>query len=78
MFFIFFLFYFQVLDSLIRKGANLNDKNKNLLTPLHLAADKSHYDVMDALLRHGAKVNALDDLGQTGNFIILQKKEKKI
>ncbi|KAL0269313.1 UNVERIFIED_CONTAM: hypothetical protein PYX00_007096 [Menopon gallinae] len=55
----------QVLETLIRKGANLNDKNKNLLTPLHIAADKSHYDVMDALLRHGAKVNALDELGQT-------------
>lgn len=55
----------QVLETLIRKGANLNDKNKSLLTPLHIAADKSHYDVMDALLRHGAKVNALDELGQT-------------
>ncbi|KAK6638711.1 hypothetical protein RUM43_006978 [Polyplax serrata] len=55
----------QVLETLIRKGANLNEKNKNFLTPLHLAADKSYYDVLDALLRHGAKVNALDDLGQT-------------
>lgn len=36
-----------------------------LLTPLHLAADKSHYDIMDVLLKHGAKVNALDGLGQT-------------
>lgn len=31
-----------------------------------MAADKSHFDVMDVLLRHGAKVNALDDIGQTG------------
>lgn len=57
-----------MLETLIRKGANLNEKNKNFLTPLHLAADKSYYDVLDALLRHGAKVNALDDLGQTGKI----------
>jgi tankyrase len=56
----------QVLETLVRKGAHLNEKNKEFLTPLHIAADNSHYDVMDALLRHGAKVNALDGLGQTG------------
>lgn len=55
----------QVLETLIRKGAHLNEKNKDFLTPLHLAADQSHYDLMDVLLRHGAKVNALDGLGQT-------------
>lgn len=55
----------QVLETLIRKGAHLNEKNKDFLTPLHLAADHSHYDLMDVLLRHGAKVNALDGLGQT-------------
>jgi len=26
------------------------------VTPLHIAADKAHYDVMDVLLKHGAKV----------------------
>ena len=36
-----------------------------LMTPLHVAADKSHTDVMDVLLKHNAKVNALDRLGQT-------------
>ena len=35
------------------------------MTPLHVAAEKSHYDVMDVLLKHGAKVNALDSAGQT-------------
>lgn len=51
---------------LYRKGANLNDKNKELLTPLHVAVDKSHYDVIDVLLKcRGTKVNALDSAGQT-------------
>lgn len=45
-----------VADLLCRRGAGLNDKNKEMLTPLHVAADKSHYDVMDVLLNHGAKV----------------------
>eukprot|EP00094_Tigriopus_californicus_P011802 TCALIF_11400-PA protein Name:"Similar to Tnks Tankyrase-1 (Mus musculus)" AED:0.04 eAED:0.04 QI:0/0.85/0.75/0.87/0.71/0.5/8/1134/1190 len=54
-----------VVEFLQRKGANLNDKNKDLLTPLHLAADKSHYEIMDILLKNGSKVNALDSHGQT-------------
>lgn len=55
----------QILENLIRKGAHLNEKNKDFFTPLHIAADSLHYDLMDVLLRHGAKVNALDGLGQT-------------
>ena len=55
----------HVTEALIRKGANLNDKNKEFCTALHVAGDKSHYDVMDVLLKHSAKVNALDGLGQT-------------
>lgn len=55
----------QIVETLIRKNATLNEKSKEFLTPLHVAADHSHYDVMDVLLRHNAKVNALDGLGQT-------------
>lgn len=55
---------------MIRKGAHLNEKNKEFLTPLHVATDLGHDDVMDALLRAGANVNALDHLGQTGNSLI--------
>lgn len=55
----------QVVEILIRKGALLNEKNKTFLTPLHLTAEQLHYDVMDTLLKNGAKVNALDGLGQT-------------
>uniref|UniRef100_T1I1W7 Poly [ADP-ribose] polymerase n=1 Tax=Rhodnius prolixus TaxID=13249 RepID=T1I1W7_RHOPR len=54
-----------VVESMIRKGAHLNEKNKEFLTPLHVATDLGHDDVMDALLRAGANVNALDHLGQT-------------
>ncbi|KAL8592133.1 Poly [ADP-ribose] polymerase tankyrase-2 [Nucella lapillus] len=63
----------QVVELLVRKGGSLNDKNKDYLTPLHIAADKAHYDVMDVLLKHGAKVNALDSLGQTALHRVAQQ-----
>lgn len=55
----------QVMEILLRKGASPNEKNKDFLTPLHICADNSHYDLMDVLLKNGAKVNAIDSLGQT-------------
>ena len=36
-----------------------------MLTPLHVAADRCHVDIMEILLKHAADVNALDRLGQT-------------
>ena len=50
------ILYIPSPEPLSRKGCNLNDKNKEFLTPLHIATDKSHYDVMELLLKHGAKV----------------------
>lgn len=55
----------QAVELLLRKNANVNEKNEEYLTPLHMAADKSHFDVIDILLKNGAKVNAVDGLGQT-------------
>lgn len=55
----------QMIEALIRKNAALNEKNKDFLTPLHVATDHSNYDAMDILLRHNARVSSLDGLGQT-------------
>uniref|UniRef100_A0A673T0D2 Poly [ADP-ribose] polymerase n=1 Tax=Suricata suricatta TaxID=37032 RepID=A0A673T0D2_SURSU len=55
----------QVTELLLRKGANVNEKNKEFMTPLHVAAERAHNDVMEVLHKHGAKMNALDTLGQT-------------
>ncbi len=55
----------QVLEILLRKGTQLNVKNKDFLTPLHVASENSYYDIMDTLLRCGANPNQLDGLGQT-------------
>ncbi|KAK2865973.1 hypothetical protein Q7C36_002029 [Tachysurus vachellii] len=55
----------HVCEILLRKGANINDKTKDLLTPLHLAAEKSHDDIIELLVKHEAKVNVVDSQGQT-------------
>ncbi|XP_038660428.1 poly [ADP-ribose] polymerase tankyrase-1 isoform X2 [Scyliorhinus canicula] len=54
----------QVTELLLRKGANVNEKNKDFLTPLHVASERAHNDVVEVLHKHGAKINALDTLGQ--------------
>ncbi|XP_008113525.1 poly [ADP-ribose] polymerase tankyrase-2 isoform X2 [Anolis carolinensis] len=55
----------QVCELLLRKGANINEKTKDFLTPLHVASEKGHNDVIEVVVKHEAKVNALDNLGQT-------------
>ncbi|XP_067408936.1 poly [ADP-ribose] polymerase tankyrase-2 isoform X2 [Emydura macquarii macquarii] len=55
----------QICELLLRKGANINEKTKDFLTPLHVASEKAHNDVVEVVVKHEAKVNALDNLGQT-------------
>jgi len=58
----------QVIELLSRKGAQINEVNKELLAPLHIAADYCHFDVMETFIRLGARVNITDGLGQTGEY----------
>nr|XP_020658845.1 tankyrase-2 [Pogona vitticeps] len=55
----------QVCELLLRKGANINEKTKDFLTPLHVASEKAHNDVIEIVVKHEAKVSALDNLSQT-------------
>lgn len=55
----------QIVELLIRKSGNVNEKNTSFLTPLHLAAEKGHSDLIEVLLKHGAKINLVDSLNQT-------------
>ena len=51
---------------LMEKGANVNARNLNDRTPLHLAAKKIRdTKFIETLLEHGAKINALDNFGET-------------
>ncbi|XP_060698354.1 poly [ADP-ribose] polymerase tankyrase-2 isoform X3 [Hemiscyllium ocellatum] len=55
----------QVAELLLRKGANVDEKTKDFLTPLHVASEKAHNDIIEVLIKNDTKVNALDRLGQT-------------
>ncbi|XP_031410443.1 poly [ADP-ribose] polymerase tankyrase-2 [Meleagris gallopavo] len=45
----------QVCELLLRKGANINEKTKDFLTPLHVASEKAHNDVVEVVVKHEAK-----------------------
>ena len=44
--------------SLIQQGADVNTKDTNFRTPLHLAAWENAFATVEVLLKHGADVNA--------------------
>lgn len=49
----------------LQKGADVNARNKDGLTPLIAAADKGHLEVVKFLVEKGADVNAKDNNGRT-------------
>ncbi|XP_077982816.1 ankyrin repeat domain-containing protein 27-like [Glandiceps talaboti] len=56
----------SLVSLLIRRGANVNCRNKTQqCTPLHLAAQYNRPGVMTILLNHGAKGNTRDSKGNT-------------
>ncbi len=52
----------EMARTLVRKGANVNDKDKKGFTPLHYACSKGDSDTVKILLEFGGDVNA-----KTGN-----------
>ncbi|CAN7937862.1 unnamed protein product [Ixodes hexagonus] len=48
----------QMVELLLRRSVPVDEPNKLCLTPLHVAADKGHTDVVDLLVKSGAKVSA--------------------
>lgn len=65
----------EIVDLMISVGdATVNDCNElSKATPLILAANNSHNDVIEMLLRHGAGVDQRDDLGCTPLLIACAK-----
>ncbi|CAF0874013.1 unnamed protein product, partial [Didymodactylos carnosus] len=55
----------QIVELLIRRGSNVNEVNKDMLAPIHVASDNDYSDVVELLLKNGAMINQLDCLGQT-------------
>jgi ankyrin repeat protein len=55
----------QVVDLLLRRGANVNVESKYGLTPLMRAAQRGHRDTVELLLERGAQINAASLDGDT-------------
>lgn len=58
----------EVVESLIKKGAEVNVKNDRHCTPLHYAAEQGHVIVAELLIANGANVNAKTINGDTPLF----------
>ena len=50
----------RMAELLLAKGADVNARSKEGATPLHIAAQEGHKDVVLLLLTHGAAVNPVD------------------
>ncbi|XP_057306768.1 poly [ADP-ribose] polymerase tankyrase-2-like [Hydractinia symbiolongicarpus] len=50
----------DIVEHLLRNGADVHAKDKGGLVPLHNACSYGHYEVAEILVRHGANVNAAD------------------
>ena len=55
----------EVVDLLLARGANVNVRDANNLTPLHVAAEKARGEIAGRLIAHGADLEARDVYGFT-------------
>ena len=55
----------NIVNFLLNKCANVNDKDDDGRTALMIAAKYGYTDIVNALLAHGADVNIKDNLGMT-------------
>ncbi|XP_072479990.1 ankyrin repeat domain-containing protein 53 [Notamacropus eugenii] len=51
----------QCIEYLLKKGAPINARNRNGMTPLHLASGEGMLDCIKVLVKAGADVHALDN-----------------
>lgn len=47
----------QIVDCLLKNGANIDERLKDGTSPLHLAASSGHTEIVETLLKHGASAN---------------------
>ena len=57
--------HLNVVSLLLKRGANVNAKNRDSSAPLHLAAFEGHAEIASTLLAEGADADPPDNLGTT-------------
>lgn len=55
----------EMVDLLLARGAKVNARDANNLTPLHVAAEKARAEIAKTLIEHGAALEARDVYGFT-------------
>ena len=58
--------------------ADINSRNKNGATPLHLAVMWGHEDVTKALIKHGADLNAKNNKGRTALDVAVRNDKQSL
>ena len=57
--------FFNIVDLLIKKGANVNFRSNNFLRPIHMALHNEHYKIAKLLMENGADPLVEDENGLT-------------
>lgn len=70
--------YLEIMDYLISKGADVNAKNRNGRTPLHVSAFLERLETCEYLLKKGANINAIDDKGMTPLHLAASTENKQL
>jgi cytohesin len=68
----------EIVELLLRKGADPKARTQTRETPLHAAAAGAHKEVVDLLLAAGADVNARDDEGETPLFAAVRSRNVEV
>ncbi|GIY72668.1 transient receptor potential cation channel subfamily A member 1 homolog [Caerostris darwini] len=57
--------HLEIVEILLKKGADVKTTFDNSSHPLHLAAISGNVDIVKCLLKHGAAVNCVNNFGET-------------
>jgi ankyrin repeat protein len=55
----------EIAELLVAKGANVNARENNGITPLHIAAERGNREIVELLISRGADINARRKNGKT-------------